>query len=124
MESHFPTTPNEVEELCRALENGKVVKEVANELAWSLSRLFNKGMRDVHYPACFKVARIVPIFKGKGEDPTDYAGYCLVSVLLVLSQLFERVLHARLVRFMDRRGVLSPKQYGFRSGHPTAMAVL
>ena len=96
-----PTTPAEVEELCRRLDSGKsagwdgvaprVIKGVAGELAGSLSRLFNCCMREGHYPACFKVARVVPIFKGKGEDPTDYAGYRPVSVLLVLSQLFERV---------------------------------
>ena len=67
---------------------------------------------------------MVPIFKGKGEDPTEYAGYRPVSVLPVLSQLFERVLQARLVGFLEGRGVLAPGQYGFRAGHSTAMAVL
>ena len=129
-----PTTPDEVEELCRGLDTGKaagwdgvsprVVRGVARELAGSLSRLFNCCMREGHYPACFKVARVVPIFKGKGEDPTDYAGYRPVSVLPVLSQLFERVLQVRLVGFLDRHGVLTAGQYGFRAGHSTAMAVL
>ena len=81
-------------------------------------------MRGAHYPACFKVARVVPVFKGKGEDRTDYAGYRPVSVLPVLSQLFERVPRARLVGFLDRHRVIIPGQYGFRSGHSTAMAVL
>ena len=67
---------------------------------------------------------MVPVFKGKGEDRTDYAGYRPVSVLPVLSQLFERVLRARLVGFLDRHRVIIPGQYGFRSGHSTAMAVL
>merc|ERR1711888_288770 len=75
-------------------------------------------------PACFKVARVVPVFKGKGEDPTGYSGYRPVSVLPVLSQLFERVIQARLVRFLDAHWVLTPGQYGFRAGHSTAMAVL
>ena len=130
----MPTTPDEVEELCRGLDAGKaagwdgvsprVVKGVARELAGSLSRLFNCCMREGHYPACFKVARVVPIFKGKGEDPTDFAGYRPVSVLPVLSQLFERVLQARLTGFLEKHGILAAGQYGFRSGHSTAMAVL
>ena len=81
-------------------------------------------MRGGLYPACFKVARVVPVFKGKGEDPTEFSGYRPVSVLPVLSQVFERVLQARLVRFFDRHQVITPGQYGFRSGHSTAMAVL
>ena len=65
---------------------------------------------------------MVPIFKG--EDPTEFANYRPVSVLPVLSQVFERVLQARLVRFLDKHGVVIPGQYGFRAGHSTAMAVL
>ena len=120
-----PTTPGEVEELCRALAPGKaagwdgvsprVVRGMARKLSGSLSRLFNCCMRDGHYPACFKVARVVPIFKGKGEDPTDFAGYRPVSVLPVLSQLFERVLQVRLVGFLEGQGVIADGQYGFRS---------
>ena len=127
-----PTTPAEVAELCRALDPRKgmgwdgvsprVIKGVAGELAGSLSRLFNCCMREGHYPACFKVARVVPVFKG--EDPTQFSNYRPVSVLPVLSQLFERVLQARLVRFLDRHRVVVPGQYGFRAGHSTAMAVL
>ena len=121
-------------DLCRYLVPGKgarwdrvsprVVRGVARELAGSLSRLFNCCMREGHYPACFKVARVVPVFKGKGEDPTEYAGYRPVSVLPILSQVFERVLRGRLVGFLDRHRVIVPGQYGFRAGHSTAMAVL
>ena len=97
---------------------------MARELSGSLSRLFNCCMQGAHYPACFKVARVVPVFKGKGEDRTEYSGYRPVSVLPTLSQLFERVLRGRLVGFLDRHRVIVPGQYGFRSGHSTAMAVL
>ena len=127
-----PTTPAEVEGLCRGLDGGKavgwdgvsprVVKGVARELSGSLSRLFNCCMREGHYPACFKVARVVPVFKG--GDPTLFSNYRPVSVLPVLSQLFERVIQTRLVGFLERHRVIVLGQYGFRAGHSTAMAVL
>ena len=60
----------------------------------------------------------------KGEDPTQFGNYRPVSVLPVLSQVFERVLQGRLVEFFSEMGVLTPGQYGFRAGHSTAMAVL
>ena len=66
-------------------------------------------MRDGHYPACFKVARVVPVFKG--EDPTVFSNYRPVSVLPVLSQLFEKVIQARLVGFLNRHRVVIPGQY-------------
>jgi hypothetical protein len=45
-------------------------------------------------------------------------------VLPVLSQVFERILQGRLLEFPDHQGVVIPRQYGFRSGHSTAIAVL
>ena len=65
---------------------------------------------------------MVPVFKG--EDPTVFSNYRPVSVLPTLSQIFERVLRARLEQFLSRHHVLTPGQYGFRAGHSTAMAVL
>jgi hypothetical protein len=75
-----------------------------------------------HYPAFFKVARVVPVFKS--EDPTEFSNYRPVSVLPVLLQVFERVLQGRLLEFLDHQKVITPSQYGFRSGHSTAMAVM
>ena len=127
-----PSTPAEVEALCRGLEAGKgmgwdgvsprVIKGVAREISGSLSRLINCCMREGYYPECFKVARVVPIFKG--GDQTDFSNYRPVSVLPILSQIFEKVIKARLVGFLDSHRVLASGQYGFRSGHSTAMAIL
>ena len=99
-----PTTPLEVEELCRGLKPNKgmgwdgvsprVIKAVSAEIAGPLSGFLNYCMREGHYPGCFKVARVVPVYKG--EDPTQFANYRPVSVLPVLSQIFERVLRLRL----------------------------
>ena len=127
-----PTTPQEVKEICLALEPNKgvgwdtisprVIKGVAGELAGSLSRLYNCCMREGYYPTCFKVARVVPVFKG--EDPTEFSNYRPVSVLPVLSQIFEKVIRTRLIRFLDDKKIIITGQYGFRAGHSTAMAVL
>jgi hypothetical protein len=64
-----------------------------------------------HYPGFFKVARVRPVFKS--EDPTEISNYRPISVLPVLSQVFERVMQV----------VINPGQYGFSAGHSTAMAV-
>ena len=78
-----------------------------NEVGWGLPKGVEgvgPGAGGFPFPAvqllhCCIVARVVPVFKGKGEDPTDFAGYCPVSVLPVLSQVFERVLQARLALY-------------------------
>jgi hypothetical protein len=95
---------------------------VAHEILGPLSRLFNCCIRGGHYLAFLKVVRVVPVFKS--EDPTEFSNYRPVSVLPVLSQVSQRVLHGRLLEFLDHQKVITPGQYGFRSGHSTAMAVV
>jgi hypothetical protein len=56
-------------------------------------------MRGCHYLAFFKVAWVVPVFKS--EDPTEFSNYRPVSVLPILSQVFERVLQGRLLEFLN-----------------------
>ena len=58
---------------------------MAREISGPLSRLFNCCIWGGFYPGCFKVARVVAVFKG--EDPMEFANYRLVSVLPVLSDL-------------------------------------
>jgi hypothetical protein len=127
-----PTTPLDMEELCGSLDPHKgmgwdevsprVIKTMAHEILGPLSRLFNCCIRGGHYPAFFKVARVVPVFKS--VDPTEFSNYSQVSVLPVLLQVFERVLQGRLLEFLDHQKVITPDQYGFRSGHSMTMAVM
>ena len=127
-----PTTCAEIEEICLGLKSNKgagwdgvsprVIKASAREIGAPLSQLYNYCLRSGHYPSCFKVARVVPVFKS--EDPTQFSNYRPVSVLPVLSQIFERIINLRLVKFFEEQKVIIPGQYGFRSGHSTAMAIV
>ena len=121
-----------VEGICQGLNPGKgmgwdgvsprVIKAVAKELSGPLSRLYNCCMREGYYPSGFKVARVIPVFKA--EDPTQFSNYRPVSVLPVLSQIFEKILKQRLVEFLDKQETIIPGQYGFRASHSTDMAIL
>ena len=61
--------------------------------------LFKCCIQGGFYPVCFKLARVVHIFKG---GPMGFSNYRPVSVLPVLSQLFKRVLKVRLVEYLER----------------------
>ena len=74
--------------------SSRVIREEAWEIGGPLSCLFKCCIQRGFYPECFKLARVVPIFKG---DPTGFSNYKPVSVLPVLTQLFKRVLKVRLV---------------------------
>ena len=83
-----PVTPKEGEELCGALVPHKgmgwdgvsprVMKGVAREFSGPFSRLLNCCIRGGFYPGAFKVARVVPVFKGgiPWSSPTILYSIC------------------------------------------------
>ena len=65
---------------------------------------------------------MTPIFKS-GES-TNVSNYRPISVLPLFSKLFERCMCSRLVEFVNRFSLVSPKQYGFQKGKSTIDALV
>ena len=62
---------------------------------------------------------MVPVFKNVGERSTA-KNYRPVSLLSVVSKVFEKVLNNRVVDYQEKCGLFSDFQYGFRSSRSTA----
>ena len=62
---------------------------------------------------------MVPVFKNVGERSTA-KNYCPVSLLSVVSKVFEKLLNTRIVDHLKKCRLFSDFQYGFRSYRPTA----
>ena len=75
---------------------------------------------DKIFPRRVKVADVIPVFKK--EDPNNKANYQPISLLPIMSKIFERVLSEQIERFSEK--ILSPKLCGFRKGHSTQHALL
>ena len=69
-------------------------------------------------PDCWKVLLAVPVFKNVGERSTA-KNYHPVSLLSVVSKDFEKRLN-RIVDHLEKFGIFSDFQYGFRSSRSTA----
>ena len=54
----------------------------------SLGLMFNTSLETSQFPDSWKVARVTPIFKG--GDKTEKSNYRPISVLPVISKLFEK----------------------------------
>ena len=50
--------------------------------------------------------------------------YRPVSLLCVLSKVFEKIMYERLLKFLENLKLLYSEQYGFRRKHSTYMALL
>ena len=80
-----------------------------------LSELFNKCLKESCFPDCWKVSSVVPVFKNVGERSTA-KNYCPVSLLSVISKVFEKLVNNRIVHHQEECDF----QYGFRSSRSTA----
>ena len=71
-------------------------------------------LKELCFPYCWKVSSVVPVFKNVGERSTA-KNYRLVSLLSVVSKFFEKLVNNRIVDLLEKYGLFSDFQYGFRS---------
>ena len=64
------------------------------------------------------VILVVPVFKNVGERSTA-RNYHPVSLLSVVSKIFEKLVNNRIVHHLEKYGLFSDFQFGFRSSRST-----
>ena len=89
------------------------------ELSYILAKLFNNCLKVSCFPDCWKVSSVVPVFKDVGERSTA-KNYHPVSLPSVVSKVFEKLVNNRIVDHLEKCGLFSDFQYGFRSSRSTA----
>ena len=87
-----------------------VLKKCEPERSYILAELFNK---------CLKVSSVVLVFKNVGERSTA-KNYRPVSLLFVVSKVFKKLVNNRIVDHLEKCGLFSDFQHGFRSFRSTA----
>ena len=96
-----------------------VLKNLESELAYILAELFNKCLKESCFPDCWKISLAVLVFKNVGERSTA-ENYHPVSLLTVVSKVFEKLVNNRIFDHLEKCGLFSDFQYGFRSSRSTA----
>ena len=96
-----------------------VLKNCEPELSYILAELFNKCLKESYFPDCWKVSSVVTVFKNVGERSTA-KNYRPLSLFSVVSKVFEKLVNNRIVDHLEKCGLFSDFQYGFRSSQSTA----
>ena len=91
-----------------------ILKNCEPELFYILAELFNKCLKKSCFPDCRKVSSLVPVFRNVGESSTA-KNYRPVSLLTVVSKVFEKLVNNKIVDHIEKCGLFSDFQYGFRS---------
>ena len=95
-----------------------VLKNCEAELSYILAELFNNCLKESCFPDCWKVSSVVPVFKNVGERSTA-KNYHPVSLLSVVSKVFEKLVDNRMVDHLEKCGLFSDFRYGFRFSQST-----
>ena len=88
----------------------------------SLCDMLNLSIAIGVFPDSWKIARITPIFKsGKTDDRSNYRP---ISILPVLSRIFEKLIFNQLYKYLDTSKHSFPKQSGFRRLYSVVTSLL
>ena len=96
-----------------------VLKNYEPELSYILAELFNMCLKASCFPDFWKVSSVVPVFRNVGESSTAN-NYHPVSLLSVVTKVVEKLVINRIVNHLEKCGLFSDFQYGFRSSRSTA----
>ena len=97
--------------------SGKFLKDGARILAKPISELCNLSMTLGRFPDACKIAKVNPLFR-KGSK-TNSSNWRVISLLPLLSKVFERVVLDQTEEFLSLNKVLFDYQSGFRKNHST-----
>ena len=96
-----------------------VLKNCEPELSYILAELVNKCLKESCFPDCWKVSSVVPVFNNVGERSTA-KNYRPVSLFSAVSEVFEKLVNNKIVDHLEKCGLFSYFQYGFRSSRSIA----
>ena len=95
---------------------------LANQLAYPLTTIFNLFMQAGTVPDIWRQARVTPIFKKGSSSVTK--NYRPISLTCVGCKIFETAIKTVLVPFLEGKKLISVNQHGFRPGHSTCLNLL
>ena len=100
----------------------KILKLSASIVAPSLTYIFNLSLATGIYIDDWKRARVTPIFKS--GDRRQCANYRPISILPVVSKVFEKEVFLQVYGYLTENCMLSKFQSGFRPKHFTVTALI
>ena len=107
--------------LCRA----SLLAQVKSALISSVNRcciLLTCLCHLVFFAAKLKIAKVIPIFKV--DNPCSVENYRTISILPAFSNIFEKIVHNQISKYLTDNMILCNNQYGFREKHSTSHALV
>jgi hypothetical protein len=123
-----PVTPKEVSQEIKQISlkkspgydliTGEILKHLPRKAVVMITMLINAAFRLKHVPSCWKVAEVIMLPKA-GKPPNEVKSYRPISLLPLISKLFEKLLLKRLKPIIEEKKLIPDHQFGFRQMHST-----
>ena len=100
----------------------KMLRIAADIIAPSLTYIFNLSLSTGEFVDDWKIARVTPIHKDGSRQIVG--NYRPISVLPIISKIFEKEIFQQLYKHMNENNLISKFQFGFRPGYSTLSALI
>jgi len=100
------------------LITGVILKQLPKKAIVKLTHLYNAAFQLKYVPSYWKAAEVIMIPK-PGKPVNEVTSYRPISLLPILSKLFEKLLLKRLKPILDKKQIIPTHQFGFRNKHST-----
>ena len=125
-----PTSEPEIINIIKSLNNTKavgydsistdIIKASACIIAPILDHIITNSLNQGIFPDKLKYAIVKPLYKkGDRKDPNNYRPITLVPII---SKIFEKVIYNRLIEFLNKHNIIKKEQNGFQHNKSTSLA--
>ena len=97
--------------------SGRFLKDGADVLGIPITQICSLSIELSHFPKDCKVAKLKPLYKkGTKTDPKNFRP---ISLLPIVSKIFEKVIHDQTMEYLTDNNILYKYQSGFHKNHST-----
>ena len=89
----------------------KPLKCFNENVLFALSHIFNLSFKQGKFIECFKIVKVIPIYKSGTKNVIN--NYGPISLLSSLSKVLEKLVYNRVYAFFSKHNILFEAQFGF-----------
>ena len=98
--------------------DSKLLKLTADLIAPQVAYLVNLSIQEGYVPSDWKLARVTPIYKGKG-DRNDMGNYRPIAVICHLAKIMEKEICIQFLKYLQEHDFITTDQSAYLKHHST-----
>ena len=101
-----------------------IIKLIRPHIVPAITHIVNLSLSSSQFPTNYKIAKVIPLHKGKEAPMSQPKSYRPISILPVVSKVIERVVQTQITSYMNSAELFHPNHHAYRSFHSTTTAML